>query len=59
MVGGVLLSSGDELDARGLICPQGFAFRGIADEDFALRRPRDELREIYASAGAWVLQKFH
>mmetsp|Transcript_5153 Transcript_5153/g.12362 ORF Transcript_5153/g.12362 Transcript_5153/m.12362 type:complete len:466 (+) Transcript_5153:87-1484(+) len=42
---------GDELDARGLICPQGFAFRGIADEDFALRRPRDELREIYASAG--------
>jgi hypothetical protein len=42
---------GDDYDARGLIFPGKFQFQGIADIDFQIRRPADELRGILEGAG--------
>jgi len=42
---------GDDLDAHRLVFPGKFVFQGVCDEDFRVRRPRNELRSVLTGAG--------
>jgi hypothetical protein len=42
---------GDDHSAIGLLYPQRFGFRGVADSDFLIRRPGDELKSLLEGAG--------
>lgn len=42
---------GDDHSAFGVIYPQKFGFRGVADNDFFTRRPADEMRSLLEGAG--------
>lgn len=43
---------GDEPDAMALLYPSADAERGVTDRDFLMQRPKDEVKEIMAAAGA-------
>lgn len=42
---------GDEVGAQALICPQRFLSQGVPDRDYLLRRPKEEIKSLFATAG--------
>ena len=42
---------GDELPAVALLFPSKFSHMGLSKEDFALKRSREEIKEIFESIG--------